>query len=98
MQVFEEPLKQDWEALLMRPNFDAVGITLEGFERVAGNHKIEKKMRATSSTLAGLLEMQAGSEAPGRAVKASRPSPRVVALEGGGPQSTETSHSTTKVT
>ena len=23
MQVFEEPLKQDWEALLMRPNFDA---------------------------------------------------------------------------
>ena len=24
MQVFEEPLKQDWEALLTRPNFDAV--------------------------------------------------------------------------
>jgi histidinol dehydrogenase len=23
MQVFEEPLKQDWEALLQRPNFDA---------------------------------------------------------------------------
>ena len=23
MQVFEEPLKQDWEALLMRPSFDA---------------------------------------------------------------------------
>ena len=23
MQVFEEPLKQDWEALLKRPSFDA---------------------------------------------------------------------------
>ena len=23
MQVFEEPKKQDWEALLQRPNFDA---------------------------------------------------------------------------
>ncbi len=23
MQVFDEPLKQDWEALLKRPNFEA---------------------------------------------------------------------------
>jgi len=41
MQVFEEPIKQEWEALLMRPNFDAAllmpqvqsildGVALEG--------------------------------------------------------------------